>query len=101
MLVIQVFLADGGLYSGIVCGEGSGQYPHNEDMTIDTENKNHKLTVEVRGGHAAVITAECPGREHMHTAVISSAGSFVACIPEKTLIKIINDGGGDVDFIAG
>lgn len=103
MLAMQVSLpgGDGKLYAVIFCGESRERYPLDENRTVILKNNSYTLTVEIKDGYAKVTAADCPDRVCMNTAPVSSVGGYIACVPAKTLVKIVKDGGGDVDFIAG
>jgi hypothetical protein len=103
MLVMQASLPDGDgkLYAVIFCGESRERYPLDEDRTVILKNEGYTLTVVIKDGYVKVTAADCPDRECMYSAPVSSDSGYIACVPARVLIKIIKDGGGDVDYIAG
>jgi hypothetical protein len=103
MLVLQASFSDsnGKLYVVIFCGDGREQYPLDEDRTVTLKNEGYTLTAEIKDGHVKVAAADCPDRVCLKTAPISSGSGYIACVPAKILIKIIKDGGDDVDIIIG
>ena len=46
-----------------------------------------------------VADADCPGRECVHTGLITRVGESIVCLPARTVIRL--EGRGDTDLVSG
>lgn len=55
---------------------------------------------QVKDGAIAFVDASCPDKICEHTGFLSKAGQSAACLPKKTLLKVVGPDKQDVDIIA-
>lgn len=70
---------------------GSTRIGPAEDRTLEIEGARGSLTVEVSGGRARVVHADCPDQVCVRRGW-SSAGSPVVCAPNRVVIESGTEG---------
>lgn len=92
---------EGKLYAAVSRGDKTDRYPLGEDREVTVSNNGYTLTFVIKDGEVYVTEADCPDKVCVHSPPISKAGGRIVCVPAMIIIKIIKDGGSDVDFAAG
>ena len=82
--------AEGPVAVVTVDGQEAGRYPLSVDGTFPLNGGSNILVVS--GGEAWVSEANCPDKICMGMGKISRSGDFIACMPNRVLIIVENDG---------
>ena len=76
-----------------VDNEVVSRLPLSEEFEISLENG---VTLIGDGESAYFKKSDCPDKVCIHTGKLSKSGEWAACLPNKTVIKIVGkDGGAD------
>jgi hypothetical protein len=76
---------------GEVIIEASGKqwmYPLSEDRTTEASGPLGQTTVVIRGGTAFVKDSPCPDKLCVLSGAISRPGQWVACLPNRVMVRI-------------
>ena len=68
-----------------------------EEFTLEGDYVN---IIRVWDGRVAIIQADCPGMDCVHSGSISSPGRSLVCLPNGVEVRIVGQS-GDVDFVVG
>lgn len=79
-----------------VDGEVFGQYPLEENQTIEINETNR---LEITDGRANMIWADCPDKLCVHQKAISRDGESIICLPNKVVVSIVGGEEGEVDAV--
>lgn len=86
---------DGSGEQVVVTGpQGSSSFPLSGDLEIAVVGSRGPVSVEVSEGRVRVVESDCPNHACVETGSISAAGSVVACVPNRVVVRIA---GGDDD----
>ena len=80
-------------------GREIGRYPLDEDLTVTIGTEDYNI-LEIRGGTAAVVEANCGDHTCVRTGAISRAGEAIICLPHRLEIQIIGGSTAQVDAVA-
>ncbi|MBR1736010.1 MAG: NusG domain II-containing protein [Firmicutes bacterium] len=58
------------------------------------------ITFEVKDNAIAFTHSDCPDKICVKTGFISHAGSSAACLPNKTVVRIVSDSPDDADAVS-
>jgi len=58
------------------------------------------IVLEVKDNRIGFTESSCPDKICVRMGFIGTSGQTAACLPNKTAIKIISDGGGAFDAVA-
>lgn len=73
-------------------------YPLDEVRSLSVSGPLGTTEVEIREGHAAVVSSDCPGQICVHQGEIHRPGELIACLPNQVLIVIeAEEGSGELD----
>ncbi len=64
-------------------------FPLNEDHTETFTDGSGSNTLEISGGTAKMVEADCPDHICVKTYPISSPGETIVCLPHKLVIEVI------------
>ena len=64
-----------------------------EEMTVTVEWDYH-LTILLDRNGVRVAESDCPGRDCVHTGVITRAGQSIVCLPEQVVVQLSGVGSG-------
>lgn len=67
-----------------VDGEEFGRYDLSKDQTIDINDTNR---LEISGGRASMVYADCPDKLCVHMTPISHAHELIVCMPNKVTVE--------------
>ena len=70
-----------------------------EEMTVTVEGDYH-LTILLDRNGVRVAESDCPGRDCVHTGVITRAGQSIVCLPEQVVVQL-SGGGSGPDAVLG
>ena len=70
-----------------------------EELTVPVEGTYH-LTVTLDKTGVRVSESDCPGRDCVHTGVITRAGQSIVCLPEQVVVQL-SGGGSGPDAVLG
>ena len=73
---------------------GSSSFPLSGDQEIAVVGSRGMVNVEVSGGRVRVVESNCPDHTCVKTGPITAAGSVVACVPNRVVVRVA---GGDDD----
>jgi hypothetical protein len=78
--------------------EGSGGrwiFPLDAEELVSVAGPLGDTTVELRGGRARVLSSPCTNRLCMAAGAIGAHGQWIACLPNKVLVRVDSGGGGE------
>lgn len=79
-------------------GQEIACYALNEDRTITIGEVDYNV-LEIRGGHAAVVDANCGDHTCIRTGAISRTGESIICLPHRLEIQIAGGEDSGVDIL--
>ena len=86
----------GSLVQISVSGNITKTLPLDTDTQLEIKGENGKTCLLViENGEAFVKTADCPDMTCVNTGRISKAGQTIICLPNRIVIKIINENSED------
>ncbi len=94
---------DGAYAVVLVDGEETMRLPLDQDRTIRLERDNGGYNIlEIQDGVADITDASCPDHICVDSHSISKTGETITCLPNKTVIKIVDNSGNEsnVDVIS-
>ena len=83
--------------------EASGQrwiYPLGTDRTERVPGPRGDTTVVIRGGRAFVEDSPCPDKLCVRMPAISQPGQWIACLPNRVMVRIRGTSGAQVDQLS-
>lgn len=98
--LLYLFLRPGaeGVWAVVtVDGQETARYALSEDRTVTLGGEGYNV-LQIAGGSAAVIDANCGDRTCVRTGTISRTGESIICLPHRLTVRI--EGGGEPDFDA-
>lgn len=78
-------------------GTETARYPLDTDRTVTLGGEAYNI-LQIAGGAAAVIEANCGDHTCVRTGAVSREGESIVCLPHRLVIRI--EGGGASDFDA-
>lgn len=112
VILAVIFLAIFGIYHAMhqtngsyavvqVNGKTYGRYDLAHDRTVRIrENGKVTNTLEIKGGYANMISADCPDKLCVHQARISKKGQTIVCLPNKVVVSIDSSQKSGMDAVA-
>ncbi|WP_414733623.1 NusG domain II-containing protein [Acetobacterium carbinolicum] len=70
-------------------GEVVTVFPLSEDHTETFTDTSGSNTLEISGGTAKIIEADCPDHICVKTHPISNPGETIVCLPHKLVVEVI------------
>jgi len=67
------------------------------DARYAVEGTLGEVTVSVSDGAVAVIDSGCPDHTCVRTGAVSAAGSVVACVPNRVVVRVGGAAAGELD----
>lgn len=102
LLLVFLLTADRGALAEIeVEGEVVATLSLSENATKTVVSRGITLEIAVENGEISVRSANCDDQVCLHTAAISKRGASIVCAPAAVVIRIVEGGENDADFIAG
>lgn len=74
------------------------EVPLQENTTLTVPGQ-YQNVVQIQDGRVAIMEADCPGNDCVHTGWISTPGASIVCLPNRVEIRIVGSGG--VDLVVG
>ena len=94
--------AGDGAYAVVtVDGEVYGTYSLSEDQEIAIEQENSTNYITIKDGTVSMTYSTCKNQVCVDSGKISHEKDTIACLPNKVVIEVVADKGGDVDVISG
>lgn len=86
----------------VVTAEGAeiARYPLNEERTVRLGDTDYNI-LQIAGGAAAVVEANCGDHTCVRTGEISREGERIVCLPHKLIIQIEGGDGPAFDASIG
>ena len=84
-----------------VAGELYGTYALDEDREIDIVHNGHTNKVIIKDGQVQMIEASCHNQLCIKQGTIGMPNQQIICLPNRVVVRIVSDKGGDVDVISG
>lgn len=81
-----------------VDGEETGRYSLAEDRTVTIGQTDYNV-LEIAGGRAAVVEANCGNQTCVRTGWIFRTGETIVCLPHRVVVRI-EGGAGGFDAVA-
>ena len=69
-----------------------------EDRTVTIGEADYNV-LEISGGGAAVVEANCGDHTCVRTGTVSRTGETIVCLPHRLVVEIVG-GAADVDAVA-
>ena len=98
-LVLFLLKTPGDTVIVTVDGKPFGEYPLNEDRTVEIKNGNGYNILVIENGKAYVKSASCPDGICSSHRPIGSNGESIICLPNKVVIEIRTSNGKQPDII--
>ena len=89
----------GGGAGGTGDGEETGRYALDEDRTVTIGAADYNV-LEISGGRAAVVEANCADHTCVRAGWISREGETIVCLPHRLVVRIQGASSG-LDTVAG
>lgn len=93
----SLFLLRGGQGSELyvsVDGKEYGRYSLLKDQSFTVETPYGRNVVEISGGRACVIEADCPNHDCMNFAPVYRKGQSIMCLPHHLSIQVSGEEDG-------
>lgn len=100
---LYLFLRPGGSGAWVVVtvdGEERGRYPLSGEQRVTIGEAGYNI-LQISGGEAAVVEANCGDLTCVKTGGVSREGERIVCLPHRLLIRIEGGGPGLYDVLAG
>ena len=98
-LVLFLLKTPGDTVIVTVDGKPFGEYPLNENRTVEIKNGNGYNILVIENGKAYVKSASCPDGICSSHRPIGSNGESIICLPNKVVIEIRTSNGKQPDII--
>ena len=82
-------------------GEETARYSLSEDRTVRLGDGDGYNILQISGGAAAVVEADCGDHTCVRTGAVSREGERIVCLPHKLIIHIEGGGAPGFDASAG
>ena len=84
----------------VVTADGAeiARYPLDEDRTVRLGDDTDYNILQIAGGAAAVVEADCGDHTCVRTGAVSREGETIVCLPHRLTVRI--EGGGASGFDA-
>ncbi len=82
-------------------GEETARYSLGEDRTVRLGDEEGYNVLQISGGAAAVVEADCGDHTCVRTGAVSREGERIVCLPHKLIIHIEGGGAPGFDASAG
>lgn len=82
-------------------GTEYARYNLSEDREILVENGDNSNLVIIKDGRVIVSESTCKNQVCVNHASISQSGETIVCLPNKLVVSIEGQGGGDSDAVIG
>ena len=79
-------------------GAETARYPLDTNLTVTLGGEAYNI-LQIAGGEAAVIEANCGDHTCVRTGAVSRQGESIVCLPHRLVIRV--EGGGTSVFDAG
>ena len=77
-------------------GKVYGEYPLQEERTVDIEGKN---VLVISDGKADMTEADCPDQICVHQHAISKNGESIICLPNKVVVSVSSSQESELDAV--
>lgn len=84
-----------------IAGESYGTYSLDQDQEIDIIQDGHHNHITIKNGEVSMTFSDCKNQVCVNTGAISQTKDTIVCLPNKVLIEIQSQQGGNVDVITG
>ena len=91
--------APGGWVRVTVEGQEVGRYPLDQDRTVTIGREDYNI-LEIAGGRAAIVEANCKNQNCVRSGAISRTGETIVCLPHKVLVEIVEGAASDFDALS-
>ena len=85
----------------MIDGEETARYSLGEDRTVRLGSGEGYNVLQISGGAAAVVEADCGDHTCVRTGAVSREGERIVCLPHKLIIHIEGGGAPGFDASAG
>lgn len=82
-------------------GETYGIYDLVEDQRITIEKDGHTNVVVIENGTVYMESSSCHNQICVEHGRISTTNDSIVCLPNKVVVEIVGDKGGEADVISG
>jgi hypothetical protein len=101
LLTVHLTRKNGSYVAVLQGGKEVSRYSLLENNRIEirsSENKEHLNILVVENGRAFIEDASCPDKICVKHRKISKVGESIVCLPNRVVLRIVSDAGGDVDI---
>ena len=98
--LMLLFRSAGGTAVVTVSGKEYARISLSEDSVTPIETALGYNLLIVEGGEAYIKEASCPDKICVHHRRIRYSGETVVCLPNEVTVKIIKEGGGEIDAVS-
>ena len=68
-----------------------------EDAVYEIEGARGTVTVTIEGGAVSVTESSCPDQTCVRTGAVRAAGSVIACVPNRVVVRVGGEGTDGLD----
>ncbi len=72
--------------------------PLQENRTVTLTGPLGETQLRIEHGHARILAAPCPHKDCMRMGEASRTGDFLACVPNRLLVRINGKTGDRIDY---
>lgn len=92
---------DGSFVKITIDGQLYGTYPLDKEKTVKIViGETVTNVLQIQGGTAKMISANCPDKLCMHQRAIENQRETIVCLPNKVVAEVIGGGAANVDTVA-
>ncbi len=84
-----------------VDGEHYGSYSINEDREIEIKNGDKLNIIKIEGGTVRMLHSSCKNQVCVNSGKIKELKTNIVCLPNRVVIEIEGENGGDTDVVSG
>ena len=99
MLAIVTLRASGGFIEIIQHGEVVAELELGRDTVHVVESGDMLNVVQIRGGSASMLEANCPDGYCLHHAPVMYSGQTIVCLPNRLIVQVRGARQGEHDVI--
>lgn len=84
-----------------VDNEVYGIYSLAEDRVIEVHQQGHTNNITIKDGVVSMTYSDCANQVCVNTRPIANTSDSIVCLPNRVIVEITSDEGGEVDVITG
>lgn len=77
-----------------------GTYDLSKDQTIVVKQNGHTNNITIKSGTVSMEYSDCKNQVCVETGKIHDGTKPIVCLPNKVMVHIENDNGGEIDAVS-